>query len=81
MIGSIDIATIKAELHDFVNTADDIELKALYTAINESEKRGEWWRDEKLVEELNQRYADLKSGKDKGMAMDEATTHLLNRLK
>jgi hypothetical protein len=81
MMRTIDIATIKVELHDFVNNADDTELKAIYTAINESEKHGEWWRDEKLVQELNQRYADLKSGRDKGMTMDQATKHLLNRLK
>jgi len=37
--------------------------------------------DENLMKELDRRYNDLKSGKDKGMTLDEATTHLLNRLK
>jgi hypothetical protein len=77
----MDTVVIRTELHDFINHADDKELEAMYTVVNESEKLHEWWKDKELVAELNRRYADLKSGKDKGMTMEQATEHLLNRLK
>jgi hypothetical protein len=77
----MDTVVIRAELHDFINHADDKVLEAIYIAVNESEKIHEWWRDKELVAELNRRYADLKSGKDKGMTLEQGTAHLLNRLK
>ena len=77
----MDTVVIRAELHDFINHADDKALEAIYTVVNESEKLHEWWKDRELVAELNRRYDDLKSGKDKGMTLEQATEHLLNRLK
>jgi hypothetical protein len=77
----MDTVVIRAELHDFINHADDKALEAIYTVVNESEKLHEWWKDRELVAELNRRYDDLRSGKDKGMTLEQATEHLLNRLK
>ena len=77
----MDTVVIRAELHDFINHTDDKALEAIYTVVNESEKLHEWWKDRELVAELNRRYDDLKSGKDKGMTLEQATEHLLNRLK
>jgi hypothetical protein len=77
----MDTVVIRTELHDFINHADDKALEAIYTVVNESGKIHEWWKNKELVAELNRRYEDLKSGKDKGMTLEQATTHLLNRLK
>jgi hypothetical protein len=78
----MDTLTIRQKLHDYINDADDEKVEAMFTVI-EDEKSGryEWWKDGDLMKELDRRYNDLKSGKDKGMSLDEATTHLLKRLK
>jgi len=73
---------IRQKLHDYINDADDEKAEAMFTIIEDGENgRYEWWKDADLMKELDRRYNDLKSGKDKGMSLDEATTHLLNRLK
>ncbi|WP_426668565.1 hypothetical protein ACPPVU_20340 [Mucilaginibacter sp. McL0603] len=77
----MDTVVIRTELHDLINHADDKSLEAIYTVVNEAEKVHEWWKDKELVAELNRRYSDLISGKDKGMNLEQATEHLLNRLR
>jgi hypothetical protein len=39
----------------------------------------EWWKDEEFVAELEQRSADLDSGKDKGISWEDAKAEILNR--
>jgi len=57
-------------------------VEAIYSSINNQVgKSYKWWQDEDLIADLDRRYADLKSGKDKGMSLEQATEHLLNRLK
>jgi hypothetical protein len=73
--------TIRQELHEYINTADDKQLKAIYAIIkDEVNEPYEWWNDEDLVAELDKRAADLKSGKDKGFTIEESMVHLRARL-
>jgi hypothetical protein len=37
----------------------------------EIDEMDQWWNDKNLIEELNSRSADLKSGKDKGIGWEE----------
>src|ERR1700692_579083 len=41
----------------------------------------EWWNDEEKMAELDKRFEDLKSGKDKGFTWEESKAHLKNSLK
>ncbi|MGY4384895.1 hypothetical protein ACVWYN_001929 [Pedobacter sp. UYP24] len=38
-----------------------------------------WWEDKKLIDELNNRSNDLKTGKDKGISFSDLKQNLLNR--
>jgi hypothetical protein len=78
----MDTLTIRQKLYEYIQVADDEKVEAFYTIIkDEISEPYEWWKDKDLVAELDRRYADLKSGKDKGMGLEEAREHLLNRLK
>jgi hypothetical protein len=41
----------------------------------------EWWNDEEMMAELDRRSADLRSGKVKGVSLEESKAYLLSRLK
>jgi hypothetical protein len=47
----------------------------------ENTERYEWWNDEEMVAELDRRSADLRSGKVKGVSLEESKAYLLSRLK
>jgi hypothetical protein len=78
----MDTLTKRQKLHDYIDVADDEKVEEMFTFIHDEENEPyEWWKDEELFAELDRRYEDLKSGKDKGMTLDGAAYHLLNRLK
>jgi len=77
-----DLASIRQELHDYIDNADDAALKDIYTKLKaEDNEPYEWWNDEELITELDRRSTDLKSGKDKGVPWEEVQARLLSRLK
>lgn len=58
---------MREKLVDYVRSADDRKVKAMYTIIEkEIEEDENIWTDE-FVEELNKRNTDLDSGKVKGL--------------
>jgi uncharacterized protein with NRDE domain len=58
---------IREKLYDFIRVADDKKLKAIYMMLeDEITDTNEWWKDKLFVKELDNRYKDLESGKDKG---------------
>ena len=74
--------TIRRELHEYIETADDKEIEAIYTILKgEVDEPYEWWNDDEFVAELDRRSADLKSGKDKGFTLEESMTRLRDKLK
>lgn len=57
----------RQKLHEYISTADDKKVKAIYTIIeSDLNEMYEWWNDKELIAELDLRSDDLKSGKDKG---------------
>jgi len=44
-------------------------------------ERYEWWNDEEMMAELDRRSEDLKSGKDKGITLEESKLLLMAALK
>ncbi|QKJ31514.1 hypothetical protein HQ865_17670 [Mucilaginibacter mali] len=78
----MDTLAIRQELHHYIDTADDASVEAMYSNIkNEAIEKYEWWNDEELMAELDKRSADLESGKDPGMTLEQSIDHLMNRLK
>ena len=47
----------------------------------ENTERYEWWNDEEMMAELDQRYDDLRSGKDPGISWDDLKKDILSRFK
>jgi putative addiction module component (TIGR02574 family) len=78
----MDTLTIRQKLYEYIKVADDDKVEAIYTIIKDDVSIPyEWWNDDKLVAELDRRSADLKSGKDKGVAWEEVKARLLSRSK
>lgn len=68
----MDTATIRQKLYEYIRKADDKKVKAIYTIVeNDIDQVNEWWQDDKLIAKIEQRAADLKSGKDKGISWDD----------
>ncbi len=74
----MDTVTIRQKLHDIIDTADDEKVEEIFIKlIDDTDQRYEWWNDEEMVAELQQRLADLKSGKDKGFTIEESKADLI----
>ena len=68
----MNTSTIRKKLSEYIKVADDKKIKAMYTIVErEINEMNQWWNDKDLVEELNTRPADLKSGKDEGIGWEE----------
>jgi hypothetical protein len=46
------IAAIREKLHDFVNTADDKNVKAIYTAVEELTEKSNSWVDKADIKKI-----------------------------
>ena len=78
----MDTSIKRQKLHDYIDTAENDKVDALYTILeHDVEEPYEWWNDEELCAELDRRSADLKSGKDKGVPWEEVKARLLNRVR
>lgn len=76
----MNTATIRQRLYDYIKVADDKKVKAIYTIIeNDISEMLNWWDDDKLIDELDRRSSDLKSGKDQGVSWEELKIKLLNQ--
>ena len=65
-------AAIRNKLYDYIRTADDKKLHAIYNLLeNEIEQVAEWWKDEHIIAELDARYNAMKTGSDKGVTVDQ----------
>ena len=65
-------AVIREKLHDLIDTADDEQVKAVYS-IFESKiaEKYDHWEDEEFLTDLKSRIDDYESGVDKGMSWEE----------
>jgi len=67
-----DSAAIRNKLYDYIRVADDKKLHAIYNLLeNEIEQTTEWWKDKGFVKELDRRFAEMESGKEQGVTLDE----------
>jgi putative addiction module component (TIGR02574 family) len=66
-----DPDVLRVELRYYIDNASDQQLEELYAFVNSKTPPYEWWNDKEFVAELERRSADLKSGKDKGVTLEE----------
>ncbi|MDP3642803.1 MAG: hypothetical protein Q8S54_06375 [Bacteroidota bacterium] len=68
----MNTAAIRKKLHEYIRSADDKKIKAIYTIVGgDIDQVNEWWQDNRLIAEIKQRSSDLKSGKDEGISWTE----------
>lgn len=68
----MNTSTIRKKLSEYIKVADDKKVKAIYTIVErEINEMNQWWNDKDLVEELDTRSADLKSGEDEGIDWED----------
>jgi hypothetical protein len=69
---------IREKLHNYIDEADDKELKMMLTIleVGVKKKRYEWSQDESFVAELDERSRRLEEGIDKGRTWEEVKNHL-----
>ncbi len=66
------ITAIREKLHEYINTADDRKVEALYTVIeNDLADTLDIWEDEGFINELDRRMEELKGGKVKPVTLQE----------
>lgn len=66
-------SAIRNKLYDYIRVADDKKLFAIYNLLEEEIENTEaWWKDKKFIAELDKRYQDLETGKDKGFTIEQA---------
>jgi putative addiction module component (TIGR02574 family) len=64
---------IRTKLYDYIKSADDKKIKAIYTILEgEIEENFDHWTDKNFLAELNRRSEEYKSGNVKGIAWEEA---------
>jgi len=74
------ITTIREKLQDYIKTADDKKIKAIFTLVeNDMQKEVEWWENKEFVEELNERVKRYEDGTDKGFTFEEVKEELIKR--
>lgn len=70
---------LKNKLHQYIDEAGESELENMMHFVEESgatyTKTKNWWDDEEIVADFDQRVADLESGKDKGYTWEEVQEH------
>ncbi len=58
----MDTATIRQQLHNYLEVADDKKVKAIYTIIEKDIQENDFEYPDELKNELDKRYAEYKKG-------------------
>ena len=73
--------SLRDKLYDYIRVADDKKLYAIYSLLeNEIEATNEWWKDKKLIAELDRRYHAMETGADKGITVEQLESSI-NKLR
>jgi hypothetical protein len=73
-------ATIRKKLIDYMQTADDKKVKAVYSFVESEIEQEETnaWNDEEFLSELDRRHADYMNDKSKGISWEVAKQQVLS---
>lgn len=65
-------ATIREKLHGLIDTADDKQVKAVYSIFEDQiAEKYDHWNDEEFLKELKSRLDDIENGNDEGLSWEE----------
>jgi putative addiction module component (TIGR02574 family) len=74
-------AVIRKKLHEFVDSANDQQITALYLIFeDEIAEKCDPWEDAVFFKELESRINDIESGKTKGIPWEEVRRKARERL-
>jgi hypothetical protein len=61
------------EIANYLTRLNEDQKKAVLTVVKTFAAEGDYdhWQDPSFVEEMETRYNDMKTGKDKGLTLDE----------
>jgi hypothetical protein len=67
---------MREKLHEYIKTADDKKVKAIFTMLETEIETYKWWKDEALIKKFDEEYANYESGKDKAYSLEEMNERL-----
>lgn len=71
---------MRLEVKKYIDSADTRVVKMVH-AMLEVEKESGWWQDEKILSIVQERSAEYKSGKAKGILWETAKKQILSSKK
>ncbi len=71
----MNIEELRKKLHDYVDNADEMQLESIYQMFIEATSN-ELITDEEMIEELDKRWDNYKSGKSRTYTLEEAREEL-----
>lgn len=74
-------AAIRKRLSDYMQTADEKKVKAIYAMVEDEINTAENDWDEEFIKELNRRSKEVASGKVKTYTWEEVKKNAAERLK
>jgi putative addiction module component (TIGR02574 family) len=75
------IASIRQELHSYLEVADDKKVKAIYASVKKEIQESAVVYSDELKSELDSRYAAYKSGKAKPVTAQQSKRRVAKLLK
>jgi predicted transcriptional regulator len=72
---------IREKLQEYIKTADDKKVKAIFTMLETEIETYTWWKDEELIKQFDEEYENYVSGKDKAYSLEEVRVHFNNKKK
>ncbi|MBU0696628.1 MAG: hypothetical protein KKE39_08925 [Bacteroidetes bacterium] len=74
------ITAIREKLQEYIKTADDKKIKAIFTLVeNDIEEKYNWWEDKEFVAELDESVQNCVDGKDKGFTLEEIDAEIKSK--
>jgi hypothetical protein len=71
---------IRQVLRNKLTKESKLVAKESMEVLSEFEKsENEWWKDKQFVAELDRRYKDMESGKDKGVTLEQLNVSIEKR--